>query len=267
MIVLKILLIILLVVVGLLLLILFFPLHYSIHGKSNGTWNFYVDVNWLFYFAFFRVHVNLEDKEPRAVLRILGIPITLYPRKEKKQKQTGRQETEEAQPALSEPDGDGEQSSGNDETGEPGSHDHMAGSGKKKQNLIEKIKKIPALIGKIRTEVLDPHNKEAIKHLLAEAKGIYSHCKPRRIRFQLVFSTGDPATTGKVLGGLSLVPLVYRDKNRIVPDFVSDTAYVKGRFLVSGHIILFFVLTAAVRLMADRNIRRLTKHVKTLRGS
>ena len=65
MIVLKILLILLLVFAGLLFLILFFPLHYSIHGKSNGTWNIYADVTWLFYFVCVRAHVDLEDKRQR----------------------------------------------------------------------------------------------------------------------------------------------------------------------------------------------------------
>ncbi len=266
MIVLKILLILLLVFAGLLLLILFFPLHYSIHGKSNGTWNFYADVTWLFCFIFFRVHINLEERKPKAVLRILGIPITLYPRKEKKQKKKKGRKTDEAKPSLTESDGNESTAGGSDEDKEQETDDGRAESGKKKKNLIEKIKKMPALIGKIRTEVLDPHNKEAVKHLIAEGKGIFSHYKPRRIRFNLVFSTGDPATTGKVLGGLSLVPFVYQDRNRIIPDFAADKAYAKGRFQVSGHIILFFALTAAVRLIMDRNIRRLIKHVKTLKG-
>ena len=139
-------------------------------------------------------------------------------------------------------------------------------SKKPKKNLIEKLKKLPDKVSKIRTEILDPHNKEAVKHLIAESKGIFSHYKPRHIRLNIVFSTGDPSTTGKVLGGLSLVPLLYQRGNRVIPDFTADEAYVQGNFKITGHVILFFALTAAVRLIMDRNIRRLIKHVKTLRG-
>ncbi len=272
MIVLKILLILLLVIVGLLLLLLFFPFCYKIHGKSNGTWNLYADVTWLFYFVFLRAHVDLEDKKPKVVLRILGIPITLYPKKEKKQKQKAgdavseEPETPEVEkqikadaPASEDAkipeEAAGEENSGKDET-----------AGKPKKNFIEKLKKLPEKVSKIRTEILDPHNKAAVKHLLAEAKGIFSHYKPRRIRMHLVFSTGDPATTGKVLGGLSLVPVIYQRGNRIVPDFTADEAYLQGDFKITGHVILIFALAAAVRLIMDKNIRRLIKHVKTLRG-
>ncbi len=265
MIVLKILLILLLVFAGLLFLILFFPLHYSIHGKSNGTWNIYADVTWLFYFVFVRAHVDLEDKTPKVVLRVLGIPITLYPRKEKKPKKDKKaaktQPAVEVKPdqkaAEASPETDAEESSADADAGK---------NGKKKKNLIEKIKKLPTLLSKIHTEVLDPHNKEAVKHMIAEVKGIMSHYKPRRIRTNLVFSTGDPSTTGKLIGGLSLVPLIYEKGNRIVPDFTADKAYIEGKFKITGHVILFFALAAAVRLIMDRNIRRLIKHVKTLKG-
>ena len=102
--------------------------------------------------------------------------------------------------------------------------------------------------------------------MIAEVKGIMSHYKPRRIRTNLVFSTGDPSTTGKLIGGLSLAPLIYEKGNRIVPDFTADKAYIEGKFKITGHVILFFALAAAVRLIMDRNIRRLIKHVKTLKG-
>ncbi len=266
MIVLKILLILLLVVAGLILLIVFFPIHYSIHGKSNGTWNIYADVTWLFYFVFLRVHVNMEDKKPKAVLHILGIPITLYPKKNKKRKTKKGKKDRKAQKVSAETDSNDTADAESDQAGEADADAKEGRPGKKKKNLIEKIKKLPEKVAKIRTEVLDPHNKEAVKHLIAEGKGIFSHYKPRRIRTNLVFSTGDPATTGKVLGGLSIVPLVYEAGNRIVPDFTADKAYIEGKFRISGHIILFFALTAAVRLIADKNVRRLIKHVKTLKG-
>lgn len=275
MIVLKILLIVLLVIVGLLLLILFFPVHYSLHGKSNGAWKLYADASWLFYLVFLRAYINLEDQAPKVVLRVLGIPITLVPKKEKKQKKKKNQDQNPGESVPAENPEDPENTENTDSEAEAsgaetdtdtGTDEGEGKPGKKKPHLLEKIKALPATISKIRTEVLDPRNKEALKHIIAELKGLLSHYKPRGIRTNLVFSTGDPAMTGQVLGVLSMVPLVYEPGNRLAPDFTADNAYIEGRFRVTGHIILFFALTAAVRLIVDRNIRRLIKHVKTLKG-
>ena len=67
---------------------------------------------------------------------------------------------------------------------------------------------------------------------------------------------------GKLTGILSLVPYVYQRGNRVIPDFEADKAYLKGKASIRGHMILFFALAMLIRLLKDRNFRRMIRKRK-----
>lgn len=254
------------------LLILFFPVTYRVSGKFNGGATVHADVKWLFPVMFLRASFDTVEKKPKVVLRILGIPIQLYPRKpkkEKKKKRLGKEAAEQiSEMAASSEETEAEAAEGAEEAPKDEGRTHSSFRGfqeklkKKKEKSASMLKKV----GAIKNELTDPHNKAAIKHVLAEMKKLMSHYKPRRIKMKLAFSTGDPAKTGQLLGVISVLPFAYQRGNRVVPDFASDAAYIKGNASVSGHMILFFAVAAAVRLIMDKNIRRLIKHVKAIKG-
>ena len=107
----------------------------------------------------------------------------------------------------------------------------------------------------IKRELTDKHNHSVLKKLLLEIKYLLSHFGFRKIETNLVFSTGDPAYTGQVLGILSMIPALYRYEIKLIPDFEADEIYLKGTFFIAGKIRLIHVLMVVLRLIFDKEVR------------
>ena len=132
----------------------------------------------------------------------------------------------------------------------------------KKEKKGNRKGKIQDRFKKIRHEVSDERNHQAISHLWRELCYLLTHLKPKYVKAEISFSTGDPALTGKVTGALSLFPLIYRYDAHIYPDFLSEEFYIKGSLKMKGHITVFHLLIILIRLFFDKNIRRLYNKFK-----
>ena len=279
--ILKVALIAVLVFLALILLLLFFPFFYRVDIKGNGSFRIKVNLHWLFYVLYLSAVFTFgEDKAPPLViLRIFGIPIQLRPKKEKKKKRKRKKgEPEEAEegknaeenPPSEKPEKEAASEETEQDPGQISSEDAGSADGAAKTEEKEsadedpeaKKAKAPGKLEKLIAAFKDERNKAAIKHLIEELKKLFSHYKPRKIRMNFVFSTGDPANTGKLTGILSLVPYVYQRGNRVIPDFEADKAYLKGKASIRGHMILFFALAMLIRLLKDRNFRRMIRKRK-----
>ena len=115
---------------------------------------------------------------------------------------------------------------------------------------------------RIRTELTDEGNRRAVLHLLREVKKLLRHIGPRRIMADVSFSLGDPANTGYATAALSVCPFVYGKKCRITPDFVTEELYIRGWMDVRGHVRIIHVVAAGLRLLFDRDIRRIIKKLR-----
>ncbi len=283
----KILLLILLILVALILLILFFPVQYRASGKFNGGTRMFADVWWLFAVVFLRVSYDTAEGQLRIVLRIFGIPIPLYPKRPRKARGIRRKALPEEQsgvkvsgeerkePPL--PAGNSEKEQQKEAPKKKTIGDRVRSVFQKIRDFFtsipEKLKRIHEKaastgekLARVREELLDPGNKDAIRHILAEGKTLFSHIRPRRLRMKLRFSTGDPATTGEVVGAVSVLPFAYQKGNQLVPDFVSEEAYLNGTIGLSGHIVIFYAVAMLVRLLLDKKVRRLIRHIKAMKG-
>ena len=76
--------------------------------------------------------------------------------------------------------------------------------------------------------VTDEHNKNAVFFLLQKALWILGRVKPTIMEADVDFSLGDPALTGGATGVISLCPVCYGKKCRIIPDFESTELYLLG---------------------------------------
>lgn len=79
--------------------------------------------------------------------------------------------------------------------------------------------------------------------------------RPRQVRGTLSFGFSDPATTGKVVGGLAMIPLFYRTDLRISPDFETEQTYISGNFYAKGHMMLFHAVMLLIRWIRQKNVR------------
>jgi len=114
---------------------------------------------------------------------------------------------------------------------------------------------------RLKQELTDEHNKSVVRILFSELGYLIKHFKFRKIVADLVFATGDPATTGQTLGVLCMIPTLYRYDFKIVPDFEAEEPYLKGTFLIAGRIRLIHILMTALRLIFDKEVRIVVKKI------
>lgn len=130
-----------------------------------------------------------------------------------------------------------------------------------KKQFKDKSEKIKNCIYKLKREYSDERNKAAFSHLKKELFIILKRICPRRLKLTMVYSTGSPDTTGILLGILACFPVGYKNKWRITPDFESENPYAKGSFDIKGHVIVISILAATLRILFDKNCRRLYNRI------
>ena len=130
-----------------------------------------------------------------------------------------------------------------------------------KKQFKDKSEKIKTGIDKLKKEYSDERNKVAFSHLKKELFIILKRICPRRLRLTMVYSTGSPDTTGISLGILACFPVGYTNRWRITPDFESEKPYAKGSFDIKGHVIVISILAATLRILFDKNCRRLYNRI------
>ena len=133
---------------------------------------------------------------------------------------------------------------------------------RKKEKLVSKVKEI----GKIKENAIDffedPHNKRAIHHMKKEVVYLLKVIYPGKMKFELKFSLGDPAYTGIALGILAMFPVGYNNRWNIQPDFESEEAYADGTFDVKGFLFAYQILFLVIRLVIDKECRRMYNKYK-----
>lgn len=263
----------LLVLLALILLILFFPVTYRIKGsihdkKTIGRVRF----SWLFRIINF--HMVYED-DMTMYLRLFGIRKNLSNEKEAQTDSTEEEAVEDKAadervvPEADEqfqselPPHDEKTALQNEELFENASDSSNNESGSKKRDTISKIRDkihyIKDTIQRIRAMANDTQNRAAVAHVKEEIIRLLKCVMPRKLSLNASYSTGAPDTTAQVFGILAMFPIGYQNRWSIYPDFEADAAYVDGKTDIRGHIFFYKILTVGIRVIADKNIRRLIK--------
>ncbi len=131
----------------------------------------------------------------------------------------------------------------------------FAGLVRKLRQLRAGIKEAFKKIKDVRTFLTDERHREALPLIFTELKYLLTHFKFRRIRTDLTFSMGDPALTGQVLGGLCMLPFLYRYQVQVYPDFEAENTYVTGTFDIKGRARGLHIAVSAVRLLGKKEFR------------
>ena len=126
----------------------------------------------------------------------------------------------------------------------------FAGLVRKLRQLRAGIKEALKKIKDVRTFLTDERHREVLPLIFTELKYLLTHFKFRRIRTDLTFSMGDPALTGQVLGGLCVLPFLYRYQ-----DFEAENTYVTGTFDIKGRARGLHIAVSAVRLLGKKEFR------------
>ena len=85
---------------------------------------------------------------------------------------------------------------------------------------------------------------------------------PYKLYLRAEFSAGSPDKTGMVLGILAMFPIGYKNKWKIRPDFEREEIYIDSEFDIKGHIFLYKILVIAIRVLVDKNCRKLYNEIR-----
>lgn len=95
--------------------------------------------------------------------------------------------------------------------------------------------------------------KENVLHLLRQLS-------PRKVKGDIIFGTGDPCTTGEILGLLSVFYAWVGTGIRVTPDFMEKR--LEGRIQMWGRIRIFNLLRIALRIIWNKEGKKLQKELQ-----
>lgn len=280
--ILKILGIILLVILGLILalvlVILFVPIRYRSKGYVEKTDEgiddkISVKVSWLLHIV--SVRFELDGKEGKLVVKIFGKELNLNGGA-KKQKQATAKTVNTNKPREMSKTYDSKDSGSFEKvdnkpvekeqpvkTVEEKAPDEEKEKKTIRQKLADALDKIKAICDKIRhinhikNAFLEYLRRDESKIAIREIKKIIfkaiRHILPQRFKADIWFGFDDPATTGNVLGILSIFYGIYRDKINLNPNFQNQE--LKLRYELKGRIRIFTLLMAALKIYKNKWIR------------
>lgn len=135
-------------------------------------------------------------------------------------------------------------------------------SKKQTKSPKEKLLKLEEIIQKVKDIINNPIYKEAIIKIKNELINLLKAIIPYKLFFKARFSTGSPDTTGIALGIFAMFPIGYQNRWKIEPDFESDNAFIDSSFDIKGKIYFYKVLAIAIRLLIDKNCRKLYNDIR-----
>ena len=270
----------------LILLVLFYPVKYRIFGtevydKENKS-DIHIRLSWIFHL----IGVNVDiDPELTAGLRILFVKKNLMKDSdtsnddendrndnadEGSSYDSGANDNESAQKVVKKDVIETENNSSdnkdiydNNISDNEDSYDSDDTSEEESDTEREiKKEKIKRLTAKIKKILKDDSCKEALNKIKTELINLLKAIMPYKLYLKAEFSAGSPDKTGMVLGILAMFPIGYKNKWKIRPDFEREEIYIDSEFDIKGHIFLYKILVIAIRVLVDKNCRKLYNEIR-----
>lgn len=291
---------ILALIILLVLTVLFVPIRYRVQGEKYEHVNGDVVISWLFHIIHGHISYNsARDIHPlKIVIRVFGLPVIDNTRV-KKDRRSRRRPKEERPIQSSKTDGEtkvqppmNESEKIEDTIQKDTKYSEVnpfvpekKKKDKKKlkerlayffKNIKDKFLRIKSFfvgmkdklihIRKKKESILnfmnDESNRAVFKKIWLCIKKVFREILPRKIRGVLHFGFEDPATTGKCLGLMAVFYPKVQNRLKVMPDF--ESSVFEGTVNMRGHIRLGVIAICGLKLMIDKDVRRLIKDIKNL---
>ena len=128
------------------------------------------------------------------------------------------------------------------------------------EDFVKKIKKKYKEIKYYYKLIQHPSIKPALLKLWKVGKKLLKHVRPRRLKAEVEFGSGDPASTMKVYGYYCMIYPFYGKQIKFTPDMENKIFYLDAK--LSGRFQIFRMMWAGWTLFADRNIRKLIRLIR-----
>ena len=133
--------------------------------------------------------------------------------------------------------------------------------GAKISSVIGKIKRFFARLGEFLAFLRSEQFTRGARVLKREGLRVLKHLRPRRLRGRLAFGFEDPATTGRVLGGLGILYPVLPKKLSIEPDF--EKKKLEADVEIGGHFFGIVLLVRALKIFCNKDVRALLRRFRS----
>ena len=112
----------------------------------------------------------------------------------------------------------------------------------------------------IHIRVTNEIHKNAFLKAVKELKRLLHRLCPEKLEGDIEFGFEDPAYTGYLLAGISLIYPMVGEFLNIRADF--ENKVLKGSVLAAGKLRLLYILIPAWNLFFDRNVKITYRHIK-----
>lgn len=134
--------------------------------------------------------------------------------------------------------------------------DHIKGSRKSVKESFGKAGRIKDFIFSEITKGIICVAKDNVLHLLKKIK-------PRKIKSDILFGTGDPCLTGQAVGAIAVYMAMTGTFLNITPDF--ENKVLRGRLEVSGHIRIVTLLFIALKILLSSEWKNFYKEAMKIK--
>lgn len=125
--------------------------------------------------------------------------------------------------------------------------------------IKEIIRKKEIVMGFLTSEI----HQTAFCKIISELKRLLLHLKPKKIKGEVEFGFEDPALTGQVTAGVSILYPYFSDYVQIDPRF--EEKILKGHLYSKGRVAPIIFASFGLRLLLDKNIRFTIRDIKNFR--
>lgn len=236
-------------------LVLFVPVRYRVLAEYEDSLRYAFRFSYLYPLFFIRKKMD----ETGAVMCILGIPVKSRSRGKRKPKRekSARKNVVQKEGASEERTVKKSSTSSGKQQGD-GPAKKSRESKKKKEKKKKKhfsFDRISSIISFIR----EKETRSAIGKAKRELGALLRYLSPKKVELDFRIGTGDPAMTGIIIGGISLLPFVYQKGIHIVPDF--EEMVVRGNGKMKGRVRVIYFLRLIVRVYRDKELRRVWNRI------
>lgn len=116
---------------------------------------------------------------------------------------------------------------------------------------------------RVKTFIFSENTKDIICVVRDNVLHLWKQLKPRKIKSEILFGTGDPCSTGEALGIAAVFMTSAGQMINITPDFENEV--LRGKLEISGHICIFTFIRVITGVIASKEWKRFYKEAMKIK--
>lgn len=131
------------------------------------------------------------------------------------------------------------------------------------RSIINKIKKLLHQKDEVQRILAKPETKQVFAFVWDKLKHLLKHILPRKSRGYVAYGADNPATTGQVMGVISVIYAKTGQLLEIRPNF--EEKQLECDVELKGHMQVFVLLVIAVKVFLNQELRQLITEIKNVK--